>query len=147
MADLLSWIGGTIGYVAAVIDRDAIATDYNAKSFTEMGTVKTIGALGDTSASISVSLLKEGRVTKVNGEKDGGEVPFAVAFDASDATYAAIRALANTNTNVWFEIVDSDGDLVGFQGNVANWQETERNNTTEKGATFVVRVNTGYTYY
>lgn len=146
MADLTAWIGGTIGYVAAVIDRDAAASDYAAKTFTEMGTVKTIGALGDTSSGINVSLLKEGRVTKVNGEKDGGEVNIAVAYDASDSTYTAIRALSNTNTNVWFEVTDADGDLVYFQGLVANWQETERNNTTEKGATFVVRVNTGYVY-
>lgn len=147
MADLVSWIGGTIGYVAAIIDRAADASDYGAKTFTEMGTVKTIGAVGDTSAAINVSLLKEGRVTKVNGELDGGELSIAVAFDASDATYPAIRALANTNTNVWFEIVDNDADMVGFQGLIANWQETERNNTTEKGATFVIRVNTGFTYY
>lgn len=147
MADLVSWIGGTLGYVSGTIDRAADASDYGAKSFTDIGTVKTIGAVGDTSAAINVSLLKEGRVTKVNGELDGGELAVAVAFDASDASYAAIRALANTNTNVWFEITDSDGDQVGFQGLVANWQETERNNTTEKGATFLIRVNTAFTYY
>lgn len=149
MADLVSWIGGTIGYVAATVDRTADSSDYGAKSFTEMGTVKTIGALGDTSQVINVSLLKEGRVTKVNGELDGGEVSFAVAFDASDSTYSAIRALSNTNTNIWFEITDGDdsGAQVGFQGVIANWQENERNNTTEKGATFIVRVSTGFTYY
>lgn len=146
MANLTSWIGGTIGYVSGAIDRDAIASDYAAKSYTEMGLVKTIGALGDTSNAISVSLLKEGRATKVNGEKDGGEVSIAVAFDASDSTYTAIRALANTNTNVWFKVTDADSNIVYFQGLVANWQETERNNTTEKGATFVVRNNVGYVY-
>lgn len=146
MANLVSWIGGTISYVSGIIDRDAIASDYAGKSYTEMGTVKSIGALGDTSNAISVSLLKEGRVTKVNGELDGGEVNIAVAFDASDSTYTAVRALANGNTNVWFKVTDDDGDIVYFQGLVANWQETERNNTTEKGATFIVRVNTGYVY-
>lgn len=146
MANLTSWIGGTIGYVSGAIDRDAIASDYAAKTYTEMGLVKTIGALGDTSNSISVSLLKEGRATKVNGEKDGGEISMAVAFDASDSTYTAIRALANTNTNVWFKVTDADAKIVYFQGLVANWQETERNNTTEKGATFVVRNNVGYVY-
>lgn len=146
MADLTAWIGGTIGYVAATVDRDAIASDYAAKTFVEMGSVKTISSLGDSNASINVSLLKEGRVTKVNGEKDGGEVSIAVAYDASDTSYTAVRALSGTNTNVWFEVTDADGDLVYFQGVVANWMETERNNTTEKGATFVVRVNTGYVY-
>lgn len=146
MADLTAWIGGVIGYVAATIDRTAIESDYAAKTYTEMGSVKTIGALGDTNAAINVSLLKEGRVTKVNGEKDGGEINVAVAFDASDSTYTAIRALSGTNTNVWFEVTDADGALVYFQGVIANWQETERNNTTEKGATFVIRVNTGYVY-
>jgi hypothetical protein len=146
MADLTAWTGGTIGYVTATIDRDASASDYGAQSFTEMGTVKTIGAVGDTSNSINVSLLKEGRVTKVNGEKDGGEVNVTVAYDASDTSYTAIRALNNTNTNVWFEVTDPDGDIVYFQGLIANWQETERNNTTEKGASFVIRVNTGFVY-
>lgn len=146
MADLTAWIGGVIGYVAATIDRDAIESDYAAKTYTEMGSVKTIGALGDTNAAINVSLLKEGRVTKVNGEKDGGEVNVAVAFDASDSTYTAIRTLSGSNSNVWFEVTDADGALVYFQGIIANWQETERNNTTEKGATFVIRVNTGYVY-
>lgn len=147
MADLVSWIGGTIGYVAATVDRTADSSDYGAKSFTEMGSVKTIGALGDTSQVINVSLLKEGRVTKVNGELDGGDISIAVAYDASDSTYTAIRALNNTNTNVWFEITDGDGDQVGFQGVVANWQENERNNSSEKGATFIVRNSTGYVYY
>lgn len=146
MANLTSWIGGVLGHVTGLRDTDAAASDYGAKSFADLGNIKSVGALGDTSNAISVSLLKEGRVTKVNGEKDGGEVSIAVAFDASDSTYTTIRALANTNTNVWWEMTDADGKIVYFQGLVANWQETERNGSTEKGATWIIRVNSGFVY-
>lgn len=150
MADLTSWIGGTIGFVAAARDIDATATEYAATKaspgFDEAVNIKTIGALGDTSSAINVSLLAAGRAVMVNGELSAGEVPIAVAYDSDDTSYTGIRDLANTNDNVWFEVTDADGDLVYFQGVVANWQETERNNTTEKGATYVLRINTGFVY-
>ncbi len=147
MADYTSWIGGTIGYVAATFDSTADASAYGAKTYTELGSVKTAGAMGDTSNAINVSILKTGRVLKVNGEKDGGEISIAVAFDASDSTYTAIRdTYNNTNTNIWWEVTDPDGDLVYMQGIVANFQENDRNGTTEKGATFVIRVNSAFVY-
>lgn len=146
MADLTSWIGGTIGYVENPLDQTMVESDFAALSYAEIGEVKTIGALGDTSAAINVSLLKEGRVLRLNGEKDGGEISVAVAYNSDSASYAALRALANTNTTCAFEVTDPDDEIVYFQALVANWQETERNNTTEKGATFVLRVNAAYVY-
>ena len=147
MADLSSWIGGTISYLAKLRDIDATSSDYtSAGSYLEVGNVKSISAAGDTSAAINVSLLKSGRVTKVNGEKDGGELTISVAFDASDSSYAAVRAYANTNTNIWFKISDPGSKYLYTQGLIANWQETERNNTTEMGATFVIRVNAGFVH-
>jgi hypothetical protein len=146
MADYTSWIGGMLSYVTAARDPDATASDYNAKSYLEMGNIKTIGALGDTSNAISISILKEGRIQRISGERDGGEVQVAVVYDASDATYTAIRDLANANTTVWFEVEDAGGEKVNFQGLIANFQETERNGTTDKGATFSIRINSAFVY-
>lgn len=146
MADLTPWIGGVIAYVANELDQTMVESDYAGLTYAEIGEVKTIGALGDTSAAINVSLLKQGRVLHLSGEKDGGEINMAVAYNADSASYAALRALANTSTTCAFEVTDPDGEIVYFQALVANWQETERNNTTEKGATFVLRVNSAYVY-
>ncbi|MBK9073327.1 MAG: hypothetical protein IPL79_20355 [Myxococcales bacterium] len=146
MADLTSWIGGILGHVTGNFDADATASDYAAKSFADLGNIKSVGAMGVTSSAITVQTLESGFDRYVNGAKSGGEVNISVAFDASDSTYATIRGLSNTNTNVWWEMTDADGKIVYFQGLVANWQETERSTSVEKGATWIIRVNSGFVY-
>lgn len=139
MADLTSWIGGTLGFVASARDDTAAASDYAAKTYAELGVVKDISAVGTTSSAINVSPLKTGFVIPVNGEKTGGDITVNVAYDISDTSYTTLRAKSNTNDTVWFELTDPDGEVVYLQGLVANWQDNARNNTTEKGASFIIR--------
>lgn len=143
MADLTSWIGGTLKFAVKARDDTADASAYATAlaAATELGIVKTIGAVGTTSSAINVTPLKTGFVIPVNGEKSGGDISVGVAYDISDSSYTTLRAKSNTNDTVWFVIEDPDGELLYLQGLVANWQDNERNSTTEKGATFIIRQN------
>lgn len=143
MADLISFIGSTLGLVAGTRDKAADASDYAAKTYVNVGSIVSIGALGDTSASIPISLLAEGRVIYVNGEKTLGEITVTLAIDISDTAQATIESNANTNTNYYFEVEDLDGKKYYFQGLLANYQTTERTSNNYKGATFVIRGNSG----
>jgi Ethanolamine utilization protein EutJ (predicted chaperonin) len=143
MADVISFIGSTLGLVASPRIAAADVSAYNAKTYVDIGKIVSIGALGDTSQAISISLLKEGRVIYVNGEKTLGEISVTLAVDISDTAQATVRNNANTNTNYWFEVEDLDGKRYFFQGLLANYQELERSASQYKGATFVIRGNTG----
>lgn len=143
MADIISFIGSTIGLVASPRDPSADASDYGAKVFIEIGSVVSVGRLGDTSSSISINLLKEGRTIYVNGEKTLGEIEVGIAFDVSDTAQSTIFDDANTNKNYWFEVSDEDGETYYFQGLLANFQFLERATSQYKGATFVIRGNSG----
>lgn len=141
MADIISFIGSTLGLVASPRDPNANVSAYNAKTYVDIGKVVTIGALGDTSTAISISLLKEGRTIYVNGEKTLGEIAVTIATDISDTAQSTIANNANTNTNYWFEVEDMDGKRYFFQGLLANYQALERSASQYKGATFVIRGN------
>lgn len=143
MADIISFIGSTLGLVAAARDATADTSDYGAKTYVNVGKVVSIGALGDTSSAISISLLSEGRVIYVNGEKTLGEIAVTIAVDPSDTAQNTIKSNANTNTNYWFEVEDLDGKKYYFQGLLANYQSLERSANQYKGATFTIRGNSG----
>lgn len=146
MADFTTYIGGTIGFVVAAYDPAAVAADYTAQAFAEIGSIKTIGELADSTADVAVPQLKTGRIIHLNGEKDLGEITVGVVYDSADTTYTDLRTLAEGNSNVWFDITDPDGEHTHFQGLIANWTVSERNGTTEKGATFSIRGNTQILY-
>jgi hypothetical protein len=143
MADLISFIGSQLGIVAGTRDATADESDYDAKTYVKVGKVVSIGAMGDTSTSIAINLLKEGRTVFVNGEKTLGEITVTIAVDVSDTAQGTIEAGANTNTNYWFEVTDLDGKIYYFQGILANYVMNERSTGNYKGATFVIRGNSG----
>ncbi len=143
MADLTSWIGGTLKFAVAARDDAATSTDYTTaeSGATELGIVLDIGEIGTTSSAINISPLKTGFVIPLNGEKTGGDIAVSLAYDASDSSYSTLRAKSNSNDTVWFFITDPDGEKLYLQGIVADFKDTARNTTTQKGATFVIRQN------
>lgn len=141
MADVVSFIGSKLSLVAGARDPAQDAAGYALLTWAEVGKVVTVGALGDTSASIPINLLAEGRTIYVNGEKTLGEITVTVAIDTADAQQLAIAGAANSNDNYNFKVEDADGEIYYFQGLLANWQTTERSTSNYKGATFVIRGN------
>lgn len=140
----ITYIGSTLSGVSGSPATEDVA-GYEALSLVEVGKVISIGEVGDTSEDVTFDLLKTGRRSHVNGVKDLGEIAVAIEFDGSDAGQTMIEAANNTNTTHSFAITDADGYTYYFQGLVANFRYTERTASTYKGATFVIRGQTGIT--
>lgn len=140
----ISFIGSTLAVVASTPATED-ATGYAALSFTSVGKVISIGPLGDQSEDITFDLLQPGRRSHVNGVKDLGEIPIGIEYNRSDAGLTIVEAGANGNTTHSFRVTDSDGDDYYFQGLLANLRDLERTANQYKGATFVIRGQTGIT--
>lgn len=140
----ISFIGSTVSILASTPASED-PSDYSALSMVELGKIVSFGELGDESEDISFDLLKPGRRTHVNGVKDLGEIPAVIEYDLSDAGQVILRAANNTNTTHTFLVQDTDGDKYFFQGLVANLRDLERTASQYKGASFVVRGQTGIT--
>lgn len=138
----ISYIGSTLS-IAASTPSSEDASGYGAISYIVVGKVISIGEVGDTSEDITFDLLASGRRSHVNGVKDLGEISVVLETDLSDAGLAVLKAANNGNTTHSFEITDSDGESVYFQGLVANLRDSERTANTYKGSSFVMRGQTG----
>lgn len=139
-----SYVGSTLSVVASTPAAED-QSGYEALSYTEVGKVISIGEIGDTSEDINFDLLKPGRRSHVNGVKDLGEISVVIELDNTDAGLTIIQAANNSNTTHSFVVTDSDGEDVYFQGLVANLRDSERTANTYKGASFVIRGQTGVT--
>ena len=140
----ISYVGSTLSVVASTPATED-QSGYEALSFTEVGLVVSISAIGDTSEDINFDLLKTGRRSHVNGVQDLGEISVTIEVGNSDAGQEIVRGAANGNTTHSFVVTDADGEDVYFQGVIANYQDSERTANTYKGATFVIRGQTGVT--
>ena len=56
-----------------------------------------------------------------------------------------MRTANNGNVTHSFKVEDADGDVYYFQGLIANLQDLERTASQYKGASFVIRGQTGIT--
>ena len=140
----ISFIGSTLKLVSGSPTTEDQA-GYEALTTVELGKVVSIGELGDEAEDIAFNLLKPGRRTHVNGVKDLGDIPVTIEYDRGDAGQVLVRAANNGNTTHSFEIEDSDGDVYFFQAIVANLKDLERSASQYKGATFVMRGQSGIT--
>lgn len=140
----ISYIGSTLSMVSGSPATEDQA-GYEALTFVEVGKIISIGELGDISEDIAFDLLKPGRRSHVSGVKDLGEIPILIEYDRDDAGLTLVEAANNGNTTHSFVVADTDGDDYYFQGLVANLRDTERTANTYKGASFVIRGQTGVT--
>lgn len=137
-----------IGSILSIVARAPATEDqvgYEALSLVEIGKIVSIGELGDKSDETTFDLLKAGRRSRFNGVKDVGNVPVTYIYERGDAGQTIVEAGNNTNTVHTFAIVDADGDAKYFQGLIANLAEPERTASTNKGASFEMRAQTGIT--
>lgn len=113
----------------------------------------SIGAIGDTSETVTVPDMTTGRNMTLKGSVTGDTVNIAVsrqratATGALDAAQAAIKAAAKAGCGEYsLRIVEPDcGAQNGITqyvcGQIGNWKETERSTTSYAGFTFDVMVN------
>ena len=132
---------GVVITVVAATPATIDAAGFGALSWTAtLGELAMFGEVGDKSASVDIPRVS-GRTTHVNGAVDGGEIPFAVHYELTDAGQVIMRANANGATTVSFRKTYPDGKIIYFYGKLANVVYNEVSPTTNKGMKGVVRVN------
>lgn len=139
-----TYVGTTLSGVSGTPASED-ASGYTAQSFLEIGKIVSISEVGDTSDDVTVDLLKPGRRGHANGVKDLGEISVVVEVDNSDAGQTLVKAANNTNNSHSFKIADADGEDVYFYGLVANYRDAARSASGYKGASFVIRGQSGVT--
>lgn len=133
--------GATIGcVVSATIPADKSA--YEALTYVKIGSIATIGPLGDSHERITVPDLEDGRVDSFAGTIDAGELSVAVNTEnvgsGGDAGQILIKTNSGNDTTLAFEITDRGGAKSYFIGRVANYMQSERSPSVNQGATFTI---------
>jgi hypothetical protein len=78
----------SIGTTIAATTLSAFAAD----TYAQIGEVESFGAFGDELEIIKFTSLSDGRVQKVQGVADAGDIDLTVAFDPADAGQIAVAA-------------------------------------------------------
>ena len=95
---LNSFIGTTVS-IAASEPSALTETGFEAVSgFQEIGQLQMVSETGDTINMIEVPVLKDRRVQRIVGGRDGSTVQLTISYDSSDAGQVILRAGAGTNT-------------------------------------------------
>lgn len=118
---------------------------FEALTFTEVGSVATIGAYGDTHSDITPPPdLKTGRQLHFTGASDGGEVPVTChTEDYADDGQDEIRSANGQRANYSFMVQDPDGNIDYFYGRVVSYRNIEKSASSYEGCEFTIRVNSG----
>lgn len=140
MPTFISFIGSTLAVVASTTT-DMDPSDLAALTWTgAVGNVQSIGPINDTAEDISFATMSDGRMNHVNGTKDIGDVEVTIAYERADAGLTILEAGNNSNTKHTFRIVDSDGDTYYYEGLIAGLGVVQRDSSTHKHLTFIMRV-------
>lgn len=143
----LSDIGSTLEVVLA-----APAT-YDASGWgaltgwAEVGEIASIGERGDSHEKIAVPAdLKTGRVIRVKGGADGGEVSVTVrAIDYDDAGQTAVRTACDAigaASSLSVKETDVEGNVFYYRAVFSDWKKIEASGSSYRGASFMMSVNT-----
>lgn len=98
---------------------------YSALTFTEIGGIEKLGAIGAAVKKIEFQPLK-GPLQKHKGSPDYGSLNPPIAHDAADAGQTLLRAAAvpGNNARYSFKATYSDGSVRYFQARVFGYPET-----------------------
>jgi hypothetical protein len=98
---------------------------FTALTFTEIGGVEKIGAIGASYAKTEFQPLK-GAKQKYKGSADYGSLQPSIAIDEADAGQALLQTAADDETNKLFsfKVIKPDGAIRYFQGRVFGNPET-----------------------
>ena len=141
MADT-SFIGSTLSVQKAATPATPNEAGWETGSYTEVGNIQDMGEMGDTHTPIEYSILKEGRLKRLPGQVDGGQVAFNIVYDSGDAGQTIIKDANGTDDNHLFKVKDQDGETYYFAGTVADRRWAARNNSSVKMLSFTVYVTT-----
>lgn len=86
----------------------ADATAYGALTWTEVKLVESIGTYGDASNEVTFLSLSDGRVRKVKGARNAGNIELVVGVDPLDTGQIAMIAAEKTKFRYNFRITYDD---------------------------------------
>lgn len=86
----------------------ASVSAYAALSYTEIGSVESIGAFGDKASSVTFADLSAARVKKFKGVKDAGQLNVSCAHDPLNTGQIAMIAARNSKFDYAFKVTVED---------------------------------------
>lgn len=101
------------------------AAGYAALTYTLIGDIEKIGAIGATYAKVEFQPL-DGPKQKHKGSRDNGSLQPSLGHDETDAGQTLLRTAADDGTSALysFEVVYPTGEKRYFQGRVFGYPET-----------------------
>lgn len=95
-------------------------TEYEALTWTEVGSIETLAEFGDKASSVTVNVLSEGRTRKGKGAFDAGSMNVGLILAPGDTGQTALKtALASQNAYAFK--VDLDDQITPSTGNRTTW--------------------------
>lgn len=89
-------------------------TEFQADTYTEVGSIEDLGEFGDAFNAVTFTSLGDGRVRKLKGTKDAGDMTLVVAFDAGDAGQTALVAAADDTSSDGYNCMVELNDGTAF---------------------------------
>lgn len=98
---------------ASVLDTVDSVAEFEALTWVEVDPVENLGDFGDEAAAVTFSGLKDGRVRKLKGARDAGELAVVVGHNPSQTGQVAMIAAEATKFNYGFkvEVPDAPSEL------------------------------------
>ena len=123
-------------------------TQFQADTYTEVSEVEDLGEFGDESELITFASLSDGRMRKLKGVRDAGDMAIVCGDDVSDAGQDAMDAAEADTLDYNFKVVLNDKLTLGgtpsehyFRGKVISQRRNvgTANNVVRKN--FTVAIN------
>ena len=137
---------GTTLAVSATGPATDDAAGYGALTFTEVGSVESIGERGDTHEDITFTDLKTGRTGHVKGAADGGSFTVTChtedyANTGQDMVRTAAAADDTPTATLWVAETDRAGNIDYYEAVFADYRNQEASGSSYESCSFSLRVN------
>lgn len=121
------YIGGV--RVAGTVDIE----DFEALTWIEIKEVTNLGSIGDTSQTITVDTVGDGRTKKLKGTRDSGDSAITCAWDPLDPGQNAVRAAEQTSFDYAFKVEANDKADANDTSTVYYWHAKVMSASREQG--------------
>lgn len=102
-----------VGAAKASQTTDFVAADFTGESWTEIGSLESIGSVGDTSSEITFDDISKARTLKLKGSRNAGNMELVAGINYSDAGQIAMIAAEKTPNDYAFKIEFNDKPATG----------------------------------
>lgn len=102
-----------IGGVLSQKTTDFVEADFTSQTWVEIGNLDGLGSLGDTSQSITASIIGEGRDKTIKGTRSAGTMEVVCNIDYSDPGQTAAIAAEKTIHDYAFKLTLNDAPAGG----------------------------------